>query len=271
MFVTFFNRHGPLTIGYGSPGATGPELAFGRILGDHCDDPVLLIKTAWGGHSLSKNFRPPSAGLPGEQELVAELADVQKKRPAATIDEIKAGYGDSYRKMLAEVKRVLNEKDTLFPAFAGGKPEMAGFFWFQGFNDQFGDAASAEYGANMKHLIADVRKDLDAPKLPVVIACIGTFGWDGTAKPPADSGIARVLAGQLAMNDVAEFKGSVKAFETAPLHDKEAAQIFPTWQQNVEEWKKVGSDRPYHYLGSGIWYSRIGKTAGEWMVEMLGE
>ncbi len=230
VFVTFFNRHGPLTVGYGSPGATGPELAFGRVLGDHCKAPVLLIKTAWGGHSLYKNFRPPSAGLPSEQALVAELAHVQKKQPAATMDEIKAGYGDSYRKMLAEVKRVLDEKDTLFHSLAGCKPEMAGFFWFQGFNDQFGDAASAEYGANMKRLITDVRKDFNAPKMPVLMA-----------------------------------------FETAPLYDKEAAEIFPTWQENVEEWKKVGSDRPYHYLGSGIWYSRIGKTAGELMVELLGE
>ena len=271
VFVTFFNRHGPLTIGYGSPNATGPELAFGRILGDHCKDPVLLIKTAWGGHSLYKNFRPPSAGLPSEQELAAELAAVQKKQPAATLDEIKAGYGDSYRKMLAEVKRVLDEKDTLFPALAGCTPEMAGFFWFQGFNDQFGDAAPAEYEANMKHLIADVRKDLNAPKMPVVIAGIGTFGWDGTAKPKEDSGTAKVLNGQLAMNDVAEFKGTVKAFETAPLYDKEAAEIFPKWQKNPEEWKKVGSDRPYHYLGSGIWYTRIGKTAGDAMVGLLGK
>jgi len=269
VFVTFFGRHGPLTIGYGSPNATGPELAFGGVVGEHCNDPVLLIKTAWGGHSLYKNFRPPSAGLPSEEVLQAELANVQKKQPAATMDEIKAGYGDSYRKMLAEVKRVLAEKDTLFPALAGYKPEIAGFFWFQGFNDQFGDAAPAEYEANMKHFINDVRKDLGAPKMPFVIAGIGTFGWDGTAKPAEGSGTAKVLNGQLGMNDVPEFKGTVTAFETAPLYDKEAAAIFPNWQKNFEEWKKVGSDRPYHYLGSGIWYSRIGKTAGEAMVKLL--
>lgn len=270
VFVTFFGRQGPLTIGYGSPQATGPELAFGWVVGEYCKEPVLLIKTAWGGHSLYKNFRPPSAGLPSEQELQAELAAAQKKQPAATIDEIKAGYGDSYRKMLAEVKRVLAEKDTLFPALAGYKPEIAGFFWFQGFNDQFGDAAPAAYEANMKHFIADVRKDLGAPKMPFVIAGIGTFGADGTMKPKEDSGVAKVLQGQLAMNDVAEFKGTVKAFETAPLYDKEAAAIFPQWKERLEEWKKVGSDRPYHYLGSGIWYSRIGKAAGEAMVELLG-
>ena len=252
VFVTFFDRHGPLTIGYGSPDCTGPELAFGRVVGEHCKDPVLLIKTAWGGHSLYKNFRPPSAGLPSEEALQAQLANVQKKQPAATLDEIKAGYGDSYRKMLAEVKRVLAEKDTLFPALAGYTPEIAGFFWFQGYNDQFGDAAPAEYEANMKHFINDVRKDLGAPKLPFVIAGIGTFGWDGTLKPKDDSGTAKVLDGQLAMNDVAEFKGTVAAFETAPLYDKEAAAIFPKWNKNFEEWKKVGSDRPFHYLGSGI-------------------
>jgi len=270
VFVTFFNRHGPLTIGYGSEGRTGPELAFGRVIGEHCQEPVLLIKTAWGGHSLVKNFRPPSAGLPSEAVLQAELANVQKKQPAATMDQIKAGYGDSYRKMLAEVKRVLAEKDTLFPALAGYTPEIAGFFWFQGFNDQFGDTAPAEYEANMKHFINDVRKDLGVPKLPFVIAGIGTYGWDGTATPKEDSGTAKVLNGQLAMNDVSEFKGTVKAFETAPLYDKEAAAIYPKWKQNFEEWKKVGSDRPYHYLGSGIWYSRIGTTAGEAMVELLG-
>jgi alpha-galactosidase len=270
VFITFFNRHGPLTIGYGAEGRTGPELAFGRILGDHFEEPVLLIKTAWGGHSLYKNFRPPSAGLPSEQELEAELKQVHKKQPAATLDEIKAGYGDSYRKMLAEVKRVLAEKDTLFPALAGHTPTVAGLFWFQGFNDQFGDAAPAAYEATMKHFIADVRKDLGAPTMPVVIAGIGTFGWDGTEKPPEGSGTAKVLAGQLAMNDVPEFKGTVKAFETAPLRDKEAAAIFPTWQKNLDEWKKVGSDRPYHYLGSGIWYGRIGQTAGDAMVQLLG-
>jgi len=276
VFVTFFDRHGPLTIGFGAEGRTGPELAFGRILGDHFDAPVLLVKIAWGGHSLFKNFRPPSAGLPSEQRLEAELAQVQKERekkqqPPATMDELKAGYGDSYRKMLAEVKRVLDEKDALFPSLTGLKPEITGFFWFQGFNDQFGDAAPAEYATNLKHFITDVREDLGAPQLPFVIAGIGTFGWDGTQRPKEGSPTEQVLRGHLAMNDVAEFKGTVKAFETAPLYDKEAAAIYPQWKERLEEWKKVGSDRPYHYLGSGIWYSRIGQKAGESMVELLGQ
>lgn len=274
VFVTFFNRHGKLTIGYGSRNATGPELAFGWVLGEHYKEPVLLIKAAWGGHSLFKLFRSPSAGMPNDAALKAELEKAKnkakkRKQPEPTMEDIKKGYGSSYRNMMAEVKRVLKDKDTLFPALKGKKPEIAGFFWFQGFNDQFGNDAPSQYESNMKHFIKDVRKDLKAPKLPFVIAGIGTFGWDGTLKPKAESGTEKVLNGQLAMNSVPEFNGNVKAFETAPLYDKEAAKIFPTWKKQFEVWKKVGSNRPYHYLGSGIWYCRIGKTAGQEMVKML--
>jgi alpha-galactosidase len=32
------------------------------VVGDHFDEPVLLVKVAWGGKSLAVDFRPPSAG-----------------------------------------------------------------------------------------------------------------------------------------------------------------------------------------------------------------
>ena len=49
---------GGLTVGYtgyaadGSRRHMGPELGFGFVLGDFYKEPVLLIKTAWGGKSL---------------------------------------------------------------------------------------------------------------------------------------------------------------------------------------------------------------------------
>ena len=30
----------------------------------------------------------------------------------------------------------------------------------------------------------------------------------------------------------------------------------------------MGSDRPYHYLGSAIWFNRIGRAFGKAMVEL---
>ena len=37
---------------------------------------------------------------------------------------------------------------------------------------------------------------------------------------------------------------------------------------NFEAWEKIGSDRPYHYLGSTITFSKIGRAFGETMLEL---
>ena len=81
VWIWYLGRKGKLTGGFGvSPGkklvkaatmdgkevpgidlglAFGPELGFGIVMGDRYEEPVLLIKTSWGGHSLYGNFRPP--------------------------------------------------------------------------------------------------------------------------------------------------------------------------------------------------------------------
>jgi len=275
VFIKFLNRKGPLTIGYGSPNKTGVELEFGHAVGNHYDEPVILIKAAWGGHSLYKLFRSPSAGMPSEAILKADLAKAiantkknneKRKRndPMPTMEDIKAPYGSSYRNMMKEVKDVYDNFETMFPALKGKKLEMAGFLWFQGFNDQFGEQAPAEYQSNMKHFINDVRKDLNAPKLPFVIAAIGTNGVN-----EAKGGGLAVRTAQMAMNDVPEFKGNVKSFRTDLLVDKAAAALYPKWKDNFELWKLTGSDRAYHYLGSAIWYNRIGQSFGKEMIKML--
>ena len=35
VFIKFLERKGPLTVGYGSPGRTGPELEFGTVMGNY--------------------------------------------------------------------------------------------------------------------------------------------------------------------------------------------------------------------------------------------
>src|SRR6185295_14156037 len=79
VFIKFLERKGPLTVGYGSPGRTGPELEFGTVMGDYFEEPVILIKAAWGGHSLFKLFRSPSAGYPSEAELEKELKQAREQ------------------------------------------------------------------------------------------------------------------------------------------------------------------------------------------------
>ncbi|MCC9606573.1 sialate O-acetylesterase [Blastopirellula sp. JC732] len=275
--IKFLNRQGPLTIGYGSPNKTGLELEFGYAVGEHYQQPVLLIKTAWGGHSLYQKFRPPSAGLPSDEALEKELAQAQQRvrnnnekrnrnDPLPTMEEIKAEYGVSYRNMMQEVDSTLKNADTLFPALKGKTPEIAGFVWFQGFNDMFGDDAPGEYAQNMKLLIQDVRKAWNKPNLPVVI---GALGQNGSAEP--SERMKQVQDAQLSMNDVPEFAGNVKTIRTDVLVDKKAEELIDGWQDHVEEWKKVGSDRAYHYYGSPIWYGRIGKALAAEMLKMQQE
>ena len=273
VFVKFLERHGPLTVGYGSPGRTGVELEFGTVMGNHFAEPVILIKAAWGGHSLYKMFRSPSAGLPAVAVLEEELKRAQdrvrqnneknkRNDSLPTMEAIKKDYGSSYRQMLAEVKDVLDNAGTLFPAVKGRRLELAGFVWFQGWNDQYG--AENEYESNLKHFIRDVRHDLGVPHLPFVIAAMGQNG-----SKPASGAMLTIQQAQLAMNDVSEFRGNVKAIRTDVLVDKAAEELFPTWRENKDQWDKVGGDFPYHYLGSAIWFNRIGKAMGDAMLELV--
>lgn len=53
------------------------------------------------------------------------------------------------------------------------------------------------------------------------------------------------------------------------LVDKAAEELYPTWSRNIELWQKTGGDHAYHYLGSAIWFNRIGKAMGDAMLELL--
>src|SRR5437764_1275025 len=131
---------GPLAVGFAVYGGThhfGPELQFGHVLGDHFPEQVLLVKTAWGGKSLYRDFRPPSSG---------------------------GTVGPYYTKMVAEVREALADLGTDFPALAGRKTELAGFVWYQGWNDGVDPkTAVPEYEQNLVHLIRDVRAEFKAP------------------------------------------------------------------------------------------------------------
>jgi alpha-galactosidase len=266
VWIKFLDRKGKLTVGYGSPNCIGPELEFGAVVGDRYDEQVLLIKTAWGGKSLYRDFRPPSAGLPPADVLDKMLTEVRKKKPDATMDEVKKPFGASYRAMIEEVHNTLGSLKTLFPEYKGQDYELAGFVWFQGWNDMINADYTKEYTANLAHLIRDVRKDLKAPKLPVVVGQVGVDGENPSAN------IRTFKAAQAAIMDMAEFKGNVALVKTDTFWDKEAEAVFKKgWREHLDEWNKVGSDYPYHYLGSVKTMFRIGRAFGEAVLELRGE
>jgi len=255
VWIEYLGRKGDLGVGYGvSPGEKimaktkfgdkeveeinlgkkfGPELAFGIVVGDHLDEQVLLIKTAWGGHSLFQKFRPPSSG--GE-------------------------VGPSYTKMIELVRDVTKNLKTSFPGYDEAQGyEIAGFLWFQGFNDQFTEETRNEYEQNMVNLIKDLRTEFKVPKMPVVIGGLGTGGVNGP-----------IAVAQEAAANRSEFKDTVRFVETARHWDKEAQNLLPLWNTPERaKFYRIAAERPYHYLGSGKMMFLMGHDFGEAMVDLL--
>lgn len=266
VWIKFLDRKGKLTVGFGSPKCIGPELGFGTVVGDHYGEQVLLIKTAWGGRSLYRDFRSPSAGLPKAEVLQKMLTDRQKREPKATLEDVKKAFGASYRDMLAEVAATLADLKKHFSDYAGQGYELAGFVWFQGWNDMIDATATAEYTTNLTHFIKDVRKDLKSPELPFVIGQMGVGG------EKASGNAKKFKEAQAAVMEVKEFSGNVALVKTDAFWDLEAQAVFDKdWRKHREEWDKVGSDFPYHYLGSAKTMLRIGTAFGEAVLKLRKE
>lgn len=125
--LAFGNDIAGLTVGKGANGVKfGPELQFGQVVGDHFSDPVLLIKTAYGGTDLAVDWRPPSSPNPPAEEAYMCGAD-----PCDSFD-----YGRTYREMVRYVNDLLTNLDSDLPQYAGFELVMSGFVWFQGFNGE---------------------------------------------------------------------------------------------------------------------------------------
>jgi hypothetical protein len=268
VWIKFLERDGNLAPGFGSPGRFGPELQFGQVMGDHYNEQVLLIKTAWGGKSLYRDFRPPSSGFPTDEVLEAILEKQLKKNPDATIEDVKAAFGAYYRLTLEEVAGTLANLKEYFPEYHGQGYELAGFVWFQGWNDMINAEYTAEYGEHMANFIRDIRRDLEAPNLPFVI---GQLGVGGTAEE-GDGKKQTFKDAQAGPAALSEFKKNVLVVKTDQYWDMTADAIYKKgWKQNLAEWKKVGSDYPYHYLGSAKTYLAIGGGFADAILTIRGE
>jgi len=259
-------RFGNLKPGFGqSDKKIGPELGFGWVMGEHLDEQVLLIKTCWGGRSVKRDLLPPSADLPPDEVLQKELENAKKKNPDATMDEIKARYGRAYRDMIASVNEVLANLKEHFPKYDEKRGyKLAGFVFFQGWNDMIDGAQREEkfaaYTKRLGQLIKDVRKDLKAPNLPAIIGELG-------ASKRGD-----FQAAQEAVAKLPELKGNAKFVKTREFWEPDVEEMVSKGVWQGPDWVKfynVGSERGYHYLGSAKIYYKMGKAFAEGMVELL--
>lgn len=307
VWITYRGKHGGLTHGYGSgDDQFGPELNFGHVMGDQLEEPVLVIKAAWGGRALAGSFLPPSS-MPSDAEFekqAAELNDANAKwnmeqtakieadnkkitkenktaekkknlktfkpREIVTTAQYKEQFGSDYREMVRLVRETLGSLDALFPGYKGQGYEIAGLVWFQGWNDQYQDRWLS-YEKNMSSFIRDVRKEFGVPKLPFVI---GQMGHDGAKPDKEDSPRAVIKKAQAAVAGDPEFKGTVTCVETSRYWDMEADAIYNGpggWGKDINKWRQFGDDRGYHYYGSPWFFAQVGTAFGEAMLDLMQE
>jgi len=206
---------------------------------------------------------------------------------------------------LADPKRVCPDYDP------SQGYEIAGFVWLQGWNDLvdhhvYPNHNYALYSELLAHFIRDVRKDLNAPKMPFIIGVMGVGGLKN--KSPDMIAFRQAMA---APADMPEFKGNVIAVQTAPFWSDELGAIAEKYEKvnqmrwfldskhkdypnadgkmteeqkreyikkyeaelisprEVAIWKRGASNAGYHYLGCAKTFALMGKAFAEVNLKLL--
>ena len=269
----------------------------------HVKEPILIIKTAWGGKSLHTDFRPPSAGPYVLNDFQRDLytkkgTDLEKWNA----DKAKA-TGVYYRLMMDHVKSVLKGIKRVYPEYDPKQGyELAGFVWFQGWNDMVDGHTYPDrknpggydmYSKLLAQFIRDVRKDLSSPKMPFVIGVMGVGGVKNSpesfqtamavpaALPEFKDNVTAVWTGKCWDPVLGELearwgkvKGKRRAMQKAGLLSKQQQQealdkyIAELYTPQELELKNKGcSNAAYHYLGSAKIMAQIGKAFAEALAE----
>jgi hypothetical protein len=277
-------QHGPLSVGWGcAESEIGPELMFGTIMGETYDEPVLLIKVAWGGKDVYCDFRSPSAGKPSGNAA----AVLTREREEGNDREV----GLCYRMMVADIKDTLAHIQDIVPGYQGQGYEIAGLAWFQGWNDFCGGyGVIEEYPRHLAAMFRDLRKDLDSPNMPIAIGELGIGGNEIVKRAEKYSndfeanGIVKLRAAQKAVGEDESLR-NVTFVPTADFWDTRLQELreisnaywdekqqkgiedteenhLPTKEQN-DEFLRRGQHWYCHYNGSAANYSLIGYALAE--------
>lgn len=201
----------------------GLELSFGEQIQKQEGGQILLIKTAWGGKSLAKDFRPPSAG--GET-------------------------GFYYNEMVRSIHDALDNLGKHFSKYKKTQGyEIAGLCWHQGWNDHVSKKFTAEYTSNFEHLVNDLRAEFESD-FPVVVATTGmaTKRDAVNGNSPKEKPIEKA---QLAIAKLRKFRGNVEVVDTRKF-----------WK-SIKESPSPGGGQHYHWNKSAEIYMDIGFACAE--------
>lgn len=298
-------RHGKVEVGYGFDAERiGPEYGFGLFMDRGLAEPILIIKTAWGGKSLAVDFRPPGAGP-------CDPSAGEKEHGAVPAPE---SVGHYYREMIRFVRATLEDTASIravVPEYDEARGyELSGFVWFQGWNDLCNRHHLEQYTTNLIHFIRDVREEFDAPQLPFLVGILGVYGTDPDSRRfdkglPVSSFRAAQLAAveQYDRHVPTRHRGNVVAVDSGPFYELDLSDIYwkrrltGEWKRRLQQgemtpdqfreecarhgfgdgelteaeqraWDRGASNAEYHYLGSGKTFVRFGKALADAMLEL---
>jgi hypothetical protein len=149
--------------------------------------------------------------------------------------------GQEYMELVNGVKKTLADMDRYYPDYQSQPVELAGLVWFQGIADAASPRMATEYEGHLPNLIHDLRRDLDAPDLPVVV---GSLGWDARHA-------ATVRTAQLAANDPAK---KIRTIDTRPF-------LRPA--------ERSPGNRANRYYSNAESYLEIGCALGDALIQLL--
>ena len=272
--------------------------------GSMSDDWIINV-TRWRDGKIESFDFDISQKLPGGRKDIPKFkADAEAKR-----QEREKHRGHYYRQMMAEINRVLGDIKAVYPDYDPKQGyELAGFVWFQGWNDMVDGGTYPNrnqpggydrYSWLFEHFMRDVRKELKAPDLPFVI---GVMGVEGVIDSPIGNSQYYFRRAMAAPAESPEFKDTVAAVYTENYWDaklealdtrsREVGLYRAMLQQRdglkgealdkayakyramyftpeEEAYLKVGkSNAGFHYLGSGKFMVGAGRGFAEAMLEL---
>ncbi|TWU38325.1 sialate O-acetylesterase [Novipirellula artificiosorum] len=250
-------KQGRLSAGFGADSnKIGPEFTFGITMQKILDEPILIIKTAWGGKSLHTDFRPPSAGPYQFNETQIEQFTKQGKDLEAIKADKLIATGHYYRQTIDHVKKVLADIKQVYPDYDPRQGyDLAGLVWFQGWNDMVDRGTYPtrdqpggydQYSEVLAHFIRDVRKELSSETLPVVIGVMGAGGPVEQYLPDQQRYASTHRNFRIAMAKVAglpEFEGNVANVLTEAYWDQELTRLRAREAAIKQKLKQSLSDR----------------------------
>lgn len=161
--------------------------------------------------------------------------------------------GQEYLELVSNVKEALGNMRRAYPEYKNQKVEIAGLIWFQGIQDSKLASMRPAYETNLANLIKDLRRDFNAPSLPVVVATL-------SSRPPElTSQTGPIRDAQLAIADPRkhpDFAGNVACVDTDPFFRPAA---------------ESPGNRSIFYHGNAWSYLEIGKAMGQRMIELRRE